>query len=136
MSQQLNVSLNIPVPSDQVLINKVELQELKQQSLTGQYWNMKDLEQRTNRKQEWIKENILITSRFRTKLNSEMCGFVLYTQSKGQTWSCQANQMAEFVDKRFSIIFGGAYMSERFIIGFYLTAFIGMLGFVYVALIN
>jgi|SRR5699024_171124 len=108
MSQQLNVSLNIPVPSDQVLINKVELQELKQQSLTGQYWNMKDLEQRTNRKQEWIKENILFPSRFRNKLDSENGGFVFYPQSKGQTWSFQANKMAEFLDKNFSKIFGGA----------------------------
>jgi len=106
--QQLEVNLSIPVPSDQVLISKVELQELKQQSLSGQFWNMKDLEQRTNRKQEWIKENILFPSRFRKILDSENGGFVYYPEKQGQTWSFQAKEMAAFLDKNFSKIFGGA----------------------------
>ena len=105
--QQLNVNLSIPIPTDSVLISKVELQELKQQELSGVYWNMKDLENRTNRKSEWIKENILFPSRFKRKLDSENGGFVYYPKLKGQIWSFQANKMAEFLDKRFSEIFKG-----------------------------
>lgn len=44
--QQLSVNLTIPVPSDSVLISKIELQELKQQHLTGTCWSMADLEKR------------------------------------------------------------------------------------------
>lgn len=47
--QQLNISLTIPIPEDSILINKVELEVLKQQSLAGVYWSMKDLEKKTNR---------------------------------------------------------------------------------------
>lgn len=105
--QQLNVNLSIPIPTDSVLISKVELQELKQQELSGIYWNMKDLEQRIGRKQEWIKENVLYPQRFRKILDSDNGGFVYYPKSKGQTWSFQANKMATFLDKRFSEIFKG-----------------------------
>ncbi|TKC15707.1 DUF771 domain-containing protein [Robertmurraya kyonggiensis] len=103
--QQLTVNLTIPVPADQVLISKVELQELKEQQLKGVYWNMKDLESRTNKKSEWIKENILYPSRFRKKLDVDHGGFVYYPKSKGQTWAFQATKMADFLDKYFQQIF-------------------------------
>ncbi|WP_200416314.1 DUF771 domain-containing protein [Virgibacillus salexigens] len=105
MIQQLDVSLSIPIPEDSVLISKIELQELKNEKLSGVYWNMKELEKRINRKSEWIKENILYPSKFRKILDSENGGFVFYPKSKGQTWSFQANKMAEFLDKHFNQIF-------------------------------
>ncbi|GGH83659.1 phage pi2 protein 07 [Pullulanibacillus pueri] len=105
--QQLNVNLTIPIPADSVLISKVELKELKRQELAGVYWNMKDLESRVGRKQEWIKENILYPSRFRKILDSDNGGFVFYPRSKGQTWSFQATKMSEFLEENFSLIFKG-----------------------------
>lgn len=104
--QKLNVNLSIPIPIDSILINKVELEELKKKELTGVYWNMKDLEQRTGKKCEWIKENILYPSMFRKVLDSDNDGFVFYPKSKGQTWSFQATKMADFLDKHFNQIFG------------------------------
>lgn len=103
--QQLEVSLTIPIPNDSILIKRVELEELKSKSLQGVYWNMKDLEQRTGKKHEWIKENILYPSRFRKILDVDSGGFVFYPKSKGQTWTFQANKMAEFLDKHFRQIF-------------------------------
>lgn len=103
--QQLNVNISIPIPPDQVLVKKVELEELKQQSLSGVYWNMKDLERRTGKKIEWIKENILYPSRFRKVLDVKNGGFVYYPERKGQTWTFQASEMSKFLDKNFSRIF-------------------------------
>ncbi len=103
--QQLSVTLTIPVPSDSVLIKKVELEELKQAQLEGVYWSMKDLEQRINKKNEWIKENILYPSKFRKILDVESDGFVFYPKSKGQTWTFQASKMAEFLERNFKDIF-------------------------------
>ena len=40
--QQLSVNLTIPIPSDSVLVSKVELQELKQQQLKGVYWSIRN----------------------------------------------------------------------------------------------
>lgn len=103
--QQLQVSLSIPVPENMILIHKIELEELKAKELSGVYWNMKDLELRTTRKSEWIKENILFPSRFRKILDAENGGFVYYPKSKGQTWVFQASKMSDFLDKHFSKIF-------------------------------
>lgn len=105
MHQQLSVNLTIPIPSDSVLVSKVELQELKQQQLVGVYWSMKDLEARINRKHEWIKENILYPPKFRKILDVDNGGFVFYPKTKGQTWSFQASKMADFLENNFPRIF-------------------------------
>ena len=60
MQQQLNVQLTIHIPEDQVLISKVELEELQRTKLKGKSWTMKDLEAQTGRKSEWLQENILL----------------------------------------------------------------------------
>lgn len=103
--QQLSVNLTIPIPSESILISKVELEELKQSQLIGVYWSMKDLEKRINYKSEWIKENILYPTKFRKILDVEYGGFVFYPKSKGQTWSFKASEMASFLDKHFQAIF-------------------------------
>ena len=107
MNQLLNVELSIPIPKDKVLISKIELEELKEQSLAGVYWNMKDLEKRINKSDRWIKDYILYQPRFKKILDSENGGFVYYPKSQGQSWSFQATKMAEFLDKYFSEIFSG-----------------------------
>lgn len=103
--QHLSVNLTIPIPPDSVIITKLELQELIQQQLKGVYWTMKDLENRINRKNEWIKENILYPSKFRSILDVDRGGFVFYPKSKGQTWSFHALKMGDFLDKNFQQIF-------------------------------
>ena len=103
--QQLSVSLTIPIPADSVLISKIELEELQNQSLVGTYWTMKHLEHRTGRKIDWLKANLLYIPRFKRILDVENGGFVYYPASKGQAWSFQASKMAGFLDKHFQDIF-------------------------------
>lgn len=103
--QRLNIELSVQIPSEYVLINKVELEELVQESLSGVYWSMKDLEKRIGRKHEWIKENILYPTRFKRTLDAENGGFVFYPNSPGQSWSFQANKMVKFLDENFSNVF-------------------------------
>ncbi|RDW21011.1 DUF771 domain-containing protein [Oceanobacillus arenosus] len=103
--QQLTVNVSIPIPDDKVIISKVELEELKQEQLIGVYWNMKDLQKRINKSDRWIKDNILYLPKFKRILDTENGGFVYYPKNQGQTWSFQANRMAEFLDKNFSRIF-------------------------------
>jgi len=104
--QQLNVNLTIPIPEGQVLIKKVELEQLRQSKLSGVYWGMKDIENHTGKKHEWIKENILYPTKFRKKLDVKNGGFVYYPEKSGQTWSFQANKMSRFLDENFQTIFG------------------------------
>lgn len=103
--QKLNVQLNIPIPDNMILIEKVEYEQLLESQLTGVYWNMKDLEDRISKKNVWIKENILYPSHFRKILDTENGGFVYYPKAQGQNWAFQASKMAEFLDKRFGAIF-------------------------------
>ncbi len=105
--QQLEVNLTIPIPVDSVLIKKVELEELEQEKLSGVYWNMKDLEKRTNKKQEWLKDNLLYVPKFKDSLDVKNGGFVYYPSKSGEKWSFQATKMAAFLDRNFHLIFGG-----------------------------
>lgn len=102
MMQQLNVQLAIAIPADQVLISKVELEELQSQSLTGVFWTMKDLEQRTSRKKEWLVENLLYQPRFKKQLEH----IVYYPKGKGSPWSFNAPKMAKFLEDNFHLIYG------------------------------
>lgn len=103
--QTLNVSLSITIPNDLVLVSKVELEELKTTSLSGVYWSMKDLEERTGRKVEWLKTNLLYIPRFKKILDVNQGGFVYYPERRGQAWSFQAQRMASFLDNNFGEIF-------------------------------
>lgn len=104
--QQLNVNLTVPIPEDMVLIQKVELEELKEQSLAGVYWNMSHLSKRTAKSANWLKDNILFKPKFKRELDSQNGGCVFYPRSQGQPWVFKAKEMAEFLDKNFSRIFG------------------------------
>lgn len=103
--QKLKAEVVITIPEDLVLVTKVEYNQMKQNELTGVYWSMKDLEQRINKKQDWIKENILYPQMFKKILDVNIGGFVYYPESKGKTWAFQATKMAEFLDKNFYYLF-------------------------------
>lgn len=103
--QQLTANITIPVPENLILISKAKLESLKKESLVGTYWTMKDVEEKVNRKHEWIKENILYPSHFRKILDVDNGGFVFYPKVKGQTWSFQATKMAKFLDEQFTNVF-------------------------------
>ena len=105
MEQSIKIEAIIPIPQDQVLINKVELERLQSLELTGKYWSMQDLEERINKKRDWIKENILYKPKFKKILDVNSGGFVYYPEKKGQNWSFQASKMATFLDENFTEIF-------------------------------
>ena len=103
--QYLSANITIKIPDDLILISKSEFQDMKDMSLLGAYWSMKDLEKKVNRKHEWIKENILYPSHFRKILDVENGGFVYFPKTKGQTWSFHATKMTQFLDENFTEIF-------------------------------
>jgi len=105
--QNIKVELTIPVPPDSVIVSKVYLEELERNLLKGVYWTMKDVEERTGKKFEWIKENILYPTHFKKTLDVEQGGFVYYPKKSGEKWSFLAIEMAKFLDKNFYLIFGG-----------------------------
>lgn len=109
MTQQLNVSIAIPIPEDMVLIKRVEFEELQREQLNGVYWTMKDLEKRLNKKHEWIKENILYPTKFRKVLDVKNGGPVYYPEVNGEKWAFHATKTAQFLEDNFYSIFGSQY---------------------------
>ncbi|MGA3674365.1 DUF771 domain-containing protein [Lysinibacillus agricola] len=61
--QQLNLNLTVPIPEGYVIIQKCELEELQKNQAQGVYWSMQNLESHINKKQDWIKENILLLNK-------------------------------------------------------------------------
>ena len=100
--QQLNLNVTVQIPEGYVIIEKCELEEL-QKNQHG-YWVMEDLQNYVNRKQDWIKANILYVPKFKQVLDSSLGGFVSYPTKKGQPWSFQAKKMMKFLDENFSEI--------------------------------
>ncbi|PMC35734.1 DUF771 domain-containing protein [Bacillus sp. UMB0899] len=105
MEQSIKIQAIIPIPEDQILIEKVEFERLQALELQGRFWSMQDLEERINKKRDWIKENILYKPKFKAILDINNGGFVYYPEKKGQNWSFQATQMAKFLEGHFVEIF-------------------------------
>lgn len=103
--QQITAEVVINIPSDYVLVKKAEFEQLEADRLEGVFWTMKDLEQRTNKKQEWLKDNVLYQPRFKKELDVEHGGFVYYPKKSGEKWSFQASKMAKFLEENFYLIF-------------------------------
>jgi phage pi2 protein 07 len=77
-----------------------------QQEVNKVWWNMKDLEEATGYKEDWLKENILLQPRFKNFLDLDNGGFVYYPEKRGQKWLFIASRMQEFLEKHFVKIFG------------------------------
>ncbi|WP_436970106.1 DUF771 domain-containing protein [Lysinibacillus sphaericus] len=107
MQQKLSVQLLIIIPESQVIIEKLELEELKKANLLGVYWSMMDLENRMGRKKDWIKQNVLYNPRFKSILDISCGGFVYYPQKKVNLGACMHYKWQSF-SMNTSTIFLGA----------------------------
>ncbi|MFJ7735613.1 DUF771 domain-containing protein [Lysinibacillus sp. NPDC097287] len=104
MQQKLNLNVTVQIPEGYVIVDKFELEELQKNQLDGVYWSMQDLQDHVNRKQDWIKENILYIPIFKQELDASLGGFVFYPYKKGQPCSFHAKRMMKFLDENFSAI--------------------------------
>ena len=86
------LDIQVQVPEDHVLIKRAELEELKNNDLTGKVWEMKDLSQATRRSADWLKEYILYPYR------SDLEAFVKYPRGKGDRWKFGAKQMSQWLE--------------------------------------
>lgn len=74
MQQKLNLNVTVQIPEGFVIVEKFELEELQKNQLDGVYWSMQDLQNHVNRKQDWIKENILYIPKFKQELDASLGG--------------------------------------------------------------
>lgn len=100
--QKLKVELEIKVPSEYIMISKVEYEQMQKEQLLGRAWTMDDLEERTGRGQLWLKSNLLYVPKFKEQLKD----IVHYPNVQGEKWAFKANEMAQFLNNNFHLIYG------------------------------
>ncbi len=100
MNQTLDIQIKIP--DDHVLITKENYQHFLEQQLIGRSWNMKQLEEHTNRSGQWLRKNILEVPDFRDELSE----FVSFPQRQGQAWKFGALKMSQWLEENQELIFG------------------------------
>lgn len=105
MVQTISANILLNIPEDKILVEKVDYDTLKNESLVGVYWNIKDVSKRINHSSEWIKENILYVTKFKRVLDSEKGGCVFYPRAQGQPWQFEALAFSRFLQENFSNIF-------------------------------
>ena len=107
MQQKMKVGLEleIVVPETHVMITRQEYELLNQDRLEGRYWTLRDLEERTGKKHEWLKAHILNHPKFSSVLDVHNGGPVFYPSTKGEKWTFLASEMAEFLEMNFHEIF-------------------------------
>ncbi|MCO7126187.1 DUF771 domain-containing protein [Sporolactobacillus shoreicorticis] len=71
------------------------------------WWTMKDLEEATGYKYDWLLQNILFRPEYRKMLDIEGSGkyaCVYYPERKGDMWKFIASEMKEFLETYFADI--------------------------------
>lgn len=95
------IKTEIKIPKDLVLIERTEYQLFLNQQLEGRVWNMKQLEERTNRSGQWLKKNVLEVPAFKQELEK----FVNFPRSKGEPWKFGALRMGRWLEENQHLIF-------------------------------
>lgn len=92
--QTLNAQIQIP--SDLVLITKVEYEELLKKETLGQFISLKKLCEHIGASPNYVKENILLNPRFK----KEMQEMVHFPTSQGDKWFIHRDKMFKFLDQQ------------------------------------
>lgn len=104
MSQNLQVELTIPIPSDSVLIKKTEYDRLRESESRGQFETVNWLKKKTRIETlETLKEKILYP--YRSELDVENGGFVFYPRKRGEPFSIMKIPMEKWLENNFRKIF-------------------------------
>ncbi|PKY89726.1 DUF771 domain-containing protein [Falseniella ignava] len=106
MEQQLKLQATVTIPPELILIERAEYERLSASDEIGTWWSLQDLEDRTNRKSKWLKENILENARFKKHIDVENGGFVKYPSGGKSGYLFLASKTKEFLEDNFRIILG------------------------------
>lgn len=108
MDQKINVSLEISVPSDMILIKKSEFEDLDGQDDYGKWVNMAEFVVRSTRSAPWIRKHVLENVLIMDGLRVENGGWVHYPNNRGDHYSFRLSGMKDFLENDFHRFIGGA----------------------------
>lgn len=107
MEQKLKVETLITIPAEYTLLRTVDYENLLKDSEVGTWWTLQDVLERINRKEKWLKENVLENPRYKNLIDVESGGFVKYPSGGKSGYLFLATQTKQFLEKYFADIVGG-----------------------------
>ncbi|MCJ0951530.1 DUF771 domain-containing protein [Mammaliicoccus sciuri] len=99
MQQQLNATINIP--SDFILITKVEYEQLLNNHNEGKFISLKGLADHLDCSSQWLKESILFNPKYKKDLEE----FIHYPTASGEKYKIHMKKAFEYFEKHSISIF-------------------------------
>lgn len=104
MIKTLNINATIDIPPDHVLITRIEYEEMRESDQIGRWWTLDKVLDRTNRKRDWFKSNILDNPKYRRVIDVNNGGFVKYPKGGGDSYLFLATKTMQFLEDNFTNI--------------------------------
>ena len=96
------ISAEITIPSDLILISKIEYEELQEGADVGRWWTLKDVLSRINRERDWFKQNVLFNPKYKKRIDVKNGGFVKYPTGGRDTYLFLPSRTKEFLEENFA----------------------------------
>lgn len=99
-------NIEVPIPSDMVLISRSEYLDLIQKEEIGQWWTIDKVEDLLSISKTKLVNDILLNPVIKKEVDIEQNeeGFVLYPKSKGSPYRFLARKTREYFDKNYQKI--------------------------------
>ena len=99
-------NIEVPIPSNMVLISRSEYLDLIQKEEIGQWWTIDKVEELLSISKTKLVNDILLNPTIKNELDIEQNkeGFVLYPKSKGSPYRFLARKTREYFDKNYQKI--------------------------------
>lgn len=99
-------NVRIDLPETKVLIDKMELENLRKNSNLGNYLSMSDILQMLSVSRPWLLENVLLNQKWRNiiDISRNNNGFVKYPKNQGGRYLFLATKSRKFFEENFSEI--------------------------------
>ena len=99
-------NIEVPIPSDMVLISRSEYLDLIQKEEVGKWWTIDKVEELLSISKTKLVNDILLNPSIKKEVDVEKNkdGFVLYPKSKGSPYRFLARRTREYFDKNYQRI--------------------------------
>lgn len=99
-------NIEVPIPSDMVLISRLEYLELIQNDEVGQWWTIDKVEELLSISKTKLVNDILLNPTIKKEIDIEQNpeGFVFYPKSKGSPYRFLARKTREYFDTNYQKI--------------------------------
>lgn len=105
LQQSIKAEIVFTIPADQVLISKVEYEELKEANAVGKVCDIKKFADLLDVSIATAKQKVLENDVFRRRIDEANGGFVHYPKGQGDPYTFLEDEARKFIKDNFGRIF-------------------------------